>query len=88
MEVYQESLELFPDKAKELEFEFKYDVASFLQSIASRISLAGLQKITGVNQKQLGHYLNGHRKPSHTTVVKIEKGIKEFQEELSRISLV
>ena len=67
------------------EILYQYDIASFLQTINSKISLAGLENITGVHQKQLGHYLSGHRKPSPKTVLKIETGIRNFQEELSSI---
>jgi predicted RNase H-like HicB family nuclease len=42
---------------KDLEFEFKYDMASFLTSYCDRISLAGLGRLTGIDRKQLSHYL-------------------------------
>ncbi len=87
MQAYEDALEMFPDKAKGLVFEFVYDVPSFLQSMVTKISLAGLQTITGVNQKQLGHYMSGYRNPSPSTVSKIEKGIKQFAQELSVINL-
>ncbi len=86
MEAYEDALELYPEKAKGLEFEFIYDVPSFLQSMVSKMSLAGIQTITGVNQKQLGHYMSGHRNPSPATIAKIERGIKQFAEELSQIN--
>lgn len=86
MYAYDDALEMFPEKAKALEFEFVYDVPSFLQSMVSKISLAGLQTITGVNQKQLGHYMSGYCTPSTTTIAKIEKGVKKFAEELSHIN--
>ena len=56
----------------EAEFIFKYDIPSFLQEYAYAFTLAGLERITGVNQKQLGHYISGYRKPSRKTVRKIE----------------
>ena len=40
-----------------LEFEFKYDMPSFLQHYAYAFTLAGLERITGVNQRQLSHYI-------------------------------
>lgn len=69
----------------EVEFEFVYDMASFLQYYAYAFSLAGLERITGVNQKQLGHYISGYRKPSKKTIEKIELRIKEFSKELSAV---
>jgi predicted transcriptional regulator len=52
------------------------------------MSLAGLQTITGINRKQLSHYVTGHSKPSPATVRKIEQGIKAFAEELSRVAFL
>ena len=63
-------------------------VASFLQLFGRKLNLAGLQAITGINRKQLNHYVTGHSKPSPATVRKIEQGIKSFQEELSRVAFV
>lgn len=70
----------------EADFEFKYDVPSFLQEYAYAFTLAGLERITGVNQKQLGHYISGYRKPSSRTVRKIEAGIHEFSNQLGSVS--
>jgi PDZ domain-containing secreted protein len=84
--LYKEYKEMYGDEMPDLEVTFKYDVASFLQSVSKRFSLAGLQTITGINQKQLGHYLSGHRKPSAATVKKIEESVHQFAQELSEYS--
>ena len=42
------------------EIEWRFDVQSFLEYYSSFISLAGMEKMTGINQKQLSNYLN-HR---------------------------
>ena len=67
-EVYAEEGSKFPD----VEFDFIYDMASFLNYYAYAFSLAGLARITGVNQGQLSHYVTGRRRPSKSTVEKIE----------------
>lgn len=85
---YQEIQEMYRAEGKvcpELEFEFSYDTASFIQSFAYAFTLAGLERITGVNQKQLGHYASGLRKPSRATIKKIEEGIRRFSNELSSV---
>ena len=69
----------------EVEFEFHYDTASFLNYISKKITLAGLQRITGVNQGQLSNYLNGYRRPSKQTVRKIERSLHAFGKEISQI---
>lgn len=69
----------------EAEFEFYYDTASFLSEYAGIFSLSGLEKITGVSQAQLGHYLHGRRKPSRKTIDRIQSGINRFASELIAI---
>ena len=66
------------DVFKDVDICFKYDIPSFLQEFAYAFSLAGLERITGVNQKQLGHYISGYRRPSEKTIRKIESGIHHF----------
>lgn len=72
----------------ELEFEFSYDAASFLSYYNDIISLSGLQRLTGINRKQLSHYVTGYRKPSPATVKKIQKAVHDFANELNGLSLV
>lgn len=70
---------------EEAEFEFKYDMASFLSYYTQAFSLAGLSRITGINKGQLSHYATGHRKPSRSTIEKIQNSVHAFAEELSRV---
>ena len=72
-------------KAADVEFEFYYDTASFLSEYAGVFSLSGLEKLTGVSQAQLGHYLHGRRKPSRKTINKIQNGVNHFAKELTAI---
>ncbi len=80
-EAYAENNDQFP----EVEFEFSYDMASFLNYYAYAFSLAGLARITGVNQGQLSHYVTGHRKPSKATIEKIERSLHDFANEISEV---
>jgi len=71
-----------------LEFEFMYDMPSFLQNYAYAFTLAGLERITGVNQRQLSHYINGVKKPCEKTARKIENRKHLFANELSAVRIV
>ena len=71
----------------EVIFEIKYDIASFLNYYSGRLSLAGLEKITGINQRQLSHYANGKNRPSKQTIKKINNSIHSFANELSQVYL-
>lgn len=70
---------------EEIEYEFYYDTASFLQEYCKAFSLAGLERITGVSQTQLGHYLHGRSKPTKKTIAKIEAGVKAFAHSLTAV---
>ena len=80
-EVYAEEGSKFPD----VEFDFIYDRASFLNYYAYAFSLAGLARITGVNQGQLSHYVTGRRRPSKSTVEKIEQSLHDFANEIGQV---
>ena len=72
----------------EYELVWKFDTESFLQYYGDILTLTGLQKITGINSKQLSHYATGYRKPSPKTVSRIQAGITRFAEMLNHVSLM
>lgn len=72
----------------EAEFNFTYDVPSFLAYYGDLISFKGLSKLTGISASQLSHYATGYRNPSPKTVRKIQDGLRTFATELSQVSLV
>ena len=82
---YKEVGKPFPE---DLEFVFKYDTASFLAYYSNVLSLAGLERLTGIAQGQLSHYVTGRRKPSQKTIQKIETSLHKFAGELSQVQLV
>ena len=88
---YLEMKEVYEEEGMnfvETEFEFHYDTASFLNYISKKVTLAGLQRITGVDQDQLSNYVNGYRRPSKRTIQKIESSLQSFGKELSQIQFV
>ncbi len=83
---YEEMMELMNDEGiecPELEFEFLFDTASFLTSVSSTFTMAGLSKITGINRKQLGHYVQGTSKPSAKTATRIQESIISYVNEIA-----
>ena len=73
---------------EEVEFEYKYDMASFLSYFTKAFSLAGLSRITGINQGQLSHYVTGHRVPSQRTKEKMQRSIRNFAEDLQQVNFI
>ena len=70
----------------EFEVDYDYDINEILHYYvdSGRLSLAGLEKITGINQKQLWSYLNG-TKPRKAQRERIVRGFRAFSEELRSI---
>lgn len=78
----------WPEPLKvEYEIEWKLDVPSFLEYYSHFMSLSGMEKMTGINQKQLSNYLNNRSKPRKRQTERIKNGIHRFAEELLSITL-
>ena len=78
----------WPDEIKgEYEIEWKFDVPSFLEYYSNFISLAGMERMTGINQKQLSNYLNHRSVPRAKQADRILSGIHRFARELLSITL-
>lgn len=86
---YNEMKALYEDEKKTFveisDIEYRYDTASFLQYYNQFITLAGMQRLTGINQAQLSHYIQGVRNPSPKTAKKIQEKIHEFGKELQHL---
>ncbi|MDR1779679.1 MAG: type II toxin-antitoxin system HicB family antitoxin [Tannerella sp.] len=69
----------------EIEYEYRFDMPSFLEYYSHIFSKSALERLTGVNQKQLFHYASGRSKPTEKTVRKIDSAIRQFAGELNRV---
>ncbi len=80
--------ERWPKQIKgEFEIEWKFDVPSFLEYYGSIMSLAGMEKMTGIKRKQLSNYLNHRSVPRKKQTDRIINGIHKFAHELLSITL-
>lgn len=94
-----ESIEILKEDSEELGYElpeelqgeysltFKMDVRSVLDFYSNIFTKAALERITGINQKQLWHYASGERKPRPEQAVKLENALHKLGEELLSIQL-
>jgi len=71
----------------DFEILYKFDTESLLEYYSGILSLSGLEKITGIHQKQLWNYLHRKSKPRKAQVERIEKGLHTLGSELIAISL-
>ena len=88
IEECKENGDVIPDELQgEYNLVFKMDVQSMLGFYTGIFTKAGLERITGINQKQLWHYASGKRKPRPEQTVKIESALHKLGEELISINL-
>ena len=81
-------MEQWPELLKgEYEIEFRYDVQSVLSYYANVFTKPALERLTGINQKQLHHYANGLRKPREPQRKKIENALHKLGAELLSVQL-
>jgi predicted RNase H-like HicB family nuclease len=69
------------------DIEYKFDAQSFLTYYAGVFSKPALEKLTGINQKQLHHYATGLRKPREAQRKKIETALHKLGSELMAVRL-
>jgi predicted RNase H-like HicB family nuclease len=90
-----DGLRLFIEHNKELpkvlhgdyEIEYHFDTPSFLQYYSNIFTKSALERMTGINQKQLGHYASGYRNPSEKTIKKIDCALHRLSDELRHVCL-
>ena len=91
IELIKENLpeDQWPEALKgEYEIEWRYDTESFMYYYGSLMSLSGMERITGINQKQLWAYMHGRRKPRQVQRERIIKAMHNFAKELSEATLL
>ena len=80
--------ERWPEPIKgDFEIEWRFDVPSFLEYYGGIMSLAGMERLTGINQKQLSNYLNHRAVPRKKQADRIITGMHRFARELLSITL-
>lgn len=65
----------------------RYDSQSLLQYYKGVFTNSALERITGINQKQIQHYASGLKKPREAQLRKIESGLHKLADELMAIEL-
>lgn len=81
------NLEVPAELKGDYEISFELDIQSFLSIYQGIFSKSGLEKLTGINQKQLWHYAKGVSKPRQAQKQKIESALHRLGSELISLSL-
>lgn len=66
---------------------YKFDAESVLNFYRGIFTNAALERITGINQKQIQHYASGLKKPRPAQLKKIESAFRKLGNELLALEL-
>ena len=83
---YTEEGEPVPEELQDLEFDYKYDISSFLHEL-KWINLSALAKELGMNKSLLYQYKKGNTYISHQQMKRIESGVKEIGRKIMAFSV-
>lgn len=64
------------------ELDFELNVSALLHKLDGIVTRAALARVTGIDQRQLGHYIQGRREPRPKTRGKIIDGLHQLGKEL------
>ncbi len=85
-QVYIDEKEPLPDCLQgDYRLDFQLQVSALLHSLDGILTRAALARVTGINEKQLGHYMSGHRKPRADKRRRIIEGIHQIGEQFMAI---
>jgi len=66
-------------------FDFVLNVRALLHYFEGILTRSALSRITGINERQLGHYITGHRKPRPEQRKKIVEGLHRIGKEINSV---
>lgn len=64
---------------------FILNVRALLHYFEGVLTRSALSRVTGINERQLGHYITGHRKPRPEQRKKIVEGIRRIGKEIDSV---
>ena len=83
---YQEQGEYLPDELQNIEFEYKYDIAS-LFNFYNWINVSKIAHAIGINPSLMRQYKSGDTYISEEQVRKIENGLQTLGKEMAKVKL-
>ncbi len=65
--------------------EYVLNVRALLHYFEGVLTRSALSRVTGINERQLGHYITGHRKPRPEQRKKIVEGLHRISKEINSV---
>jgi hypothetical protein len=79
--------DILPEWLLNGEYELSYilEASALLHSLDGILTRSALSRATGINERQIGHYASGHRKPRLAQRERIINGIHSISKELASV---
>lgn len=85
-EGHMENGDPLPDWVKNgYRVDYKMEISALLKYYDGILTRSALSRITGINERQLGHYATGHRKPRDKQRQRIIEGFHRLGKEFSSV---
>jgi predicted RNase H-like HicB family nuclease len=86
LSVFEDEGQPVPEELRDLEFDYRYDIASFFNEF-NWINISALAKVLGMNKSLLHQYKKGDTYISHQQMKRIEEGVHELGKKLLAFSV-
>jgi len=67
------------------ELSYVLETSALLHSLDGVLTRSAIARVSGINERQIGHYASGHRKPRQQQREKIVNGIHTISRELASV---
>jgi len=67
------------------ELNFILETSALIHSLDGILTRSAIARVSGINERQIGHYASGHRMPRSQQREKIIKGIHAISQELASV---
>ena len=71
--------------SKQYELNYMLETSALLHSLDGILTRSAIARISGINERQIGHYASGHRTPRPQQREKIVNGIHAISRELASV---
>jgi predicted RNase H-like HicB family nuclease len=68
------------------EMDYVLDTSALLHSLDGILTRSAIARVSGINERQIGHYASGHRTPRPQQREKIINGIRTISRELASVA--
>jgi hypothetical protein len=72
-------------RSRDYALKYIFEISALLHSLDGILTRSALARVSGINERQIGHYASGHRTPRLKQREKIINGIHAISKELASV---